>query len=211
MPQKVLVLGATGGTGREVVSQALAQGHDVTALVRDPGRLPVRSDRLRVIVGSVIDDGGPLAVAMQGRDVVISALGVGKSLKSSGLIARSAPAIIRAMESNGVRRLIFTSAYGVGATWTDVPTVPRILMRLLFRDLYTDKAAGEEHIRRSGLDWTLVYPVTLTDGPHTGRYRVGERLTLRGFPRVPRADVADFLLAQMDDHTYSRRGVLITS
>src|SRR5512134_2043000 len=126
MPRKVLVLGATGGTGREVVSRALAQGHDVTALVRDPERLPVRSDRLRVVVGSVIDDDGPLTVAMHGQDVVISALGVGKSLKSSGLIAHSAPAIVRAMERSGVRRLIFTSAYGVGATWTDVPTMPRI-------------------------------------------------------------------------------------
>ena len=209
--RKVLVLGATGGTGRQLVEQALQLGHDLTALVRRPERLTVGPERLRVLTGSVTDNDEGLAAAVRGQDVVISALGVGKSLKSSGLIARSVPGIMRAMESQGVRRLTLTSAYGVGATWQDVPLVPRILMRLLFRDLYADKAAGEEVLRRSGLDWTVVYPVTLTDGPRTDRYRVGERLALHGVPKVSRADVAAFLLTQMDDRAYLRKGVLISS
>jgi putative NADH-flavin reductase len=208
---RVLVLGATGGTGREVVSQALEQGHDVTALVRNPQRLAVTRDRLRMLTGSVTDDGQALAAAVPGQDVVISTLGVGNSLKSSGLIARSVPAIVRAMESQGVRRLIFTSAYGVGATRRDVPFLPRILMSLLFRDLYADKEAGEEDLRRGNLDWTLVYPVTLSNGPRTGRYRVGEHLALHGFPTISRADVADFILSQIEDRTYWRKGVLVSS
>jgi putative NADH-flavin reductase len=208
---RVLVLGATGGTGREVVSQALEQGHDVTALVRNPQRLAVTRDRLRMLTGSVTDDGHALAAAVPGQDVVISTLGVGNSLKSSGLIARSVPAIVRAMESQGVRRLIFTSAYGVGATRRDVPFLPRILMSLLFRDLYADKEAGEEDLRRGNLDWTLVYPVTLSNGPRTGRYRVGEHLALHGFPTISRADVADFILSQIEDRTYWRKGVLVSS
>jgi putative NADH-flavin reductase len=114
------------------------------------------------------------------------------------------------MESQGVRRLIFTSAYGVGATQADVPLVPRILMRLLLRDLYADKAAGEDDLRRSGLAWTLVYPTTLTKGPRTGKYRVGEHLTLHGVPKISRADVADFLLSQIEDGSYTGRGVLIS-
>lgn len=207
---KVLVLGATGGTGQQVVLQALQRGHDVTALVRNQERLTTRADRLRVLTGSVTDAGQALAAAIRGQDVVISTLGVGKSLRSSGLIAESAPAIVRAMDSERVRRVIFTSAYGVGVTRRDVPLLPRILMRLLLQDLYTDKEAGEAALRGSGLDWTLVYPVTLTDGPGTGRYRVGERLTFRGFPRVSRADVADFLVAQTADATYVRKGVLIS-
>jgi putative NADH-flavin reductase len=207
---KVLVLGATGGTGQQVVSQALRQGHDVTALVRSPERLTTTSDHLRVLTGGVTDDDRALAAAVRARDVVVSTLGVGKSLRSSGLIARSVPAIARAMESQGIRRLIFTSAYGVGATRRDVPLLPRILMRLLFRDLYADKQAGEDVLRRSGLDWTLVYPVTLTNGPRTGRYRVGERLTLQRFPTIARADVADFILTQIEDRTYLKRGVLIS-
>jgi len=211
MTRKVLVLGATGGTGRAVVSQALQQGHDVVAFVRNPQRLAVTHDRLRVLTGSVTDDGQALAAAVLGQDVVISTLGVGNSLKSSGLIARSVPAVVRAMESQGVRRLIFTSAYGVGATRGDVPLLPRILMSLLFRDLYADKEAGEGDLRRSNLDWTLVYPVTLTNGPKTGRYRVGEHLALHGVPRVSRADVADFLLTRVEDRAYLRKGVLISS
>lgn len=208
--KKVLVLGATGGTGQQVVLQALQQGYELTVLVRDPERLTTTADRLRVLAGSVTDDGQALAAAIRGQDVVISTLGVGKSLRSCGLISQSAPAIVRAMDRAGVRRVIFTSAYGVGATRRDVPLLPRILMRLLFQDLYTDKAAGEATLRGSGLDWTLVYPATLTNGPRTGRYRVGERLALRGFPRVSRADVADFLVTQIEDATYVQKGALIS-
>ena len=207
---KILVLGATGGTGQHVVSQALQQGHEVTVLARNPQRLTAQSDRLHVTTGSV-DDDQVLAGAVRGQDVVISALGEGNSLKSSGLIARSMPAIVRAMESHGVRRLIYTSAYGVGETRRDAPLVPRIMMRLLLRDLYRDKAEGEEILRRSRLDWTLVYPVTLTTGPGTGRHRAGERLALRGFPRISRADLADFILTQVADRTYVRKGVLVCS
>jgi putative NADH-flavin reductase len=209
--KKILVLGATGGTGRHTVLRALEQGHDVTALVRNPERITITADRLRVLTGSIPDDAQALAAVIERQDVVISALGVGNSLKSGGLIARSAPAVVRAMENAGVRRLIFTSAYGVGETRRDAPFIPRLLMRTLLRDLYADKAAGDEVVRRSGLDWTLVYPVTLTNAPGTGRYRAGERLELHGVPKIPRADVADFLLAQVDDRTWLRKGVLVSA
>jgi putative NADH-flavin reductase len=91
-----------------------------------------------------------------------------------------------------------------------VPILPRILMRLLFRDLYADKGTGEEELRRSGLDWTLVYPVTLTSGPRTGRYRAGEHLRLRGFPTIARADLAEFILTQVEARTYLGKGVLVS-
>jgi len=207
---KLLVLGATGGTGREVAAQALQAGHDIKVFVRDPTRLTITLDRQHVITGSVTENQDALRDAMRGRDGVISALGAGNSLTSNGLIARSLPAIVQAMTSASVRRLIFTSAYGVGETWRDVPLLPRLLMRTLLRDLYADKAAGEEILRKSGLDWTLVYPVTLTNGPRTGRWRAGERLDLHGVPRISRADVAAFLLAQATDATYVRQGVLVS-
>jgi putative NADH-flavin reductase len=193
------------------VSQALARGDQVTVFVRHPERLTERSERLRVVTGSVPEDAAALGSAMAGQDAVISALGVGNSFRSGGLISRSVPAIVQAMRQQGVRRLVFTSAYGVGETFRDVPIVPRIFIRLLLRDIYADKQAGEQALRRSELDWTIVHPTTLADGPRTGRYRVGERLALRGFPRISRADVADFLLAQTDDRTFLRKGVLISS
>jgi putative NADH-flavin reductase len=209
--RKILVLGATGGTGREIVSQAVEQGHEVTVLVRRPKQATGLPERLRVLGGNVTDDSESLAEAVHAQEVVISTLGVGKALRSGGLIARSVPLIVRAMDRQGIRRLVFMSAYGVGATWKDVPILPRILMGLLFRDLYTDKEIGEEALQRSDLDWTLVYPVTLTNGPRTGRYQVGERLRLRGFPTISRADVADFILTQVEDRSYLRKGVLISS
>jgi putative NADH-flavin reductase len=209
--KRVLVLGASGGTGRQVVSQALEQGYEVTAFVRRPGRMRTAHERLRIVAGDVTQATTALSSAVQGQDAVISALGVGLSLNSGDLIARSMPLVVHAMETQTVRRLIFTSAYGVGSTWIDVPILGRIMLRLLLRNLYADKEAGEEILRRSRLDWTLVYPVTLTNGPRTGRYRAGERLNLRGLPRVSRADVASFLLAQIEDPTYVRKGVLISS
>jgi putative NADH-flavin reductase len=209
--RKILVLGATGGTGQAIVSQALAHGHQITALVRRPERATDLPRGLRVLRGNITDATEVLAEAVRGQDVVISALGVGKALRSGGLIARAVPLIVRAMETLGARRLIVISAYGVGATWRDVPILPRVLMGLLFRDLYSDKEIGEQALRRSALDWTVVYPVTLTNGPGTGRYRVGERLQLRGFPTISRADLADFILSQVEDRRYLRKGVLISS
>ena len=209
--QNVLVLGASGGTGRQVVSQALRRGDQVTAFVRDPARLPMTHERLRTVTGSVTSDDSALASAMQGQDAVICALGAGKSFKSGNVIADSVTHIVRAMNTTGVRRLIMMSAFGVGHTDSDVPLIPRTFGRLLLKDIYQDKAAGEEQIHRSGLEWTVVYPTALFDGPETGRVRAGEHLALSGFPRISRADVAAFLLGQVGDVQYLRKGVLISS
>jgi putative NADH-flavin reductase len=208
--RKILVLGASGGTGQQLVTQALAAGHEVTAFVRDPNRLRISHDRLRVLVGDTTSDFETLSEAVRGRDIVISSLGAGKSLKSGGLITRSVPLIVRAMESQSVRRLIFISAYGVGVTVRDVPLVPRILIRVLLSDLYADKKAGEDELLRSGVDWTILYPTTLIDGPQTGHYRVDERLALRGLPRVSRADVADFIVNHLEESRDVKRQLLIS-
>lgn len=208
--KKVLILGATGGTGKHLLAEALARGYDVTVLARSPERLPPGAERTRVITGDALDDAA-LADAVRGQDAVVSALGVGSSLKSRSLIARSVPAILRAMATAGVRRLVFTSAYGVGDTFRFVPLLPSILMRLVFRNLYADKALGDDEIRRSDLDWTLVYPTTLTNGPKTGKYRVGERLQLRGLPTISRADVADFLANQIEDRVNVKKMILISN
>lgn len=210
-PTRVLVLGATGETGRHVVAQAVEQGYEVTVLVRNPDRLTGQRERLRVMTGDVSSDGPELTQAIRGQHAVISALGVGQSLKPRGLISRSVPRILQAMDSEGVRRLIFTSAFGVGETWRDTPFFPRLMIRFLLRDIYVDKEAGEEAIRRSGLDWTLVHPTRLTDRPRAGQHRVGERLDLRGMPAIARADLADFLVTQVADTSYLRRGVLVSS
>jgi putative NADH-flavin reductase len=207
--RRILVLGATGGTGRQIVEQAVANGLEVTALVRSPDRLPAARGSVRVVVGDVCTDSPVVRGACAGQDAVVSALGVGQSFKSGGLIARAAPSIVAAMRGHGIRRLVFTSAFGVGPTWRDTPLVPRLFAATLLRGIYADKAAGERTIQDSGLDWTIVYPVGLTNGPRTGSVRVGERLRLTGFPRISRADLAAVLLQQVDDPTFVRKGILV--
>ena len=207
--RRILILGATGGTGRELVEQALAAGHEVTAFVRDPSKLP--PGRVRPVAGDIVRDSTKLDDAMRGQDAVVSALGVGQSFKPAGLIAQAAPQIVGAMQRAGVRRLIFTSAFGIGPTWPDTPLLPRLFMRTLLRQVYADKTAGEAVIVQSPLDWTIVYPAGLTNGPRTGRARVAEHLPLRGFPTVSRSDVAAVVLRLIEDGATIRKSLLVAS
>ena len=207
----IFLFGATGGTGRQVLSHGIARGHALTALVRDRARLGADVGPARVLAGDVLDDSVDLASAMRGHDAVVSTLGVGNSFQSNGLIRRAAPKIVRAMESAGLRRFVMLSAYGVGPSMRDVPLLPRLFMSLLLRDVYADKNAGEETIRPSSLDWTIVHAVTLTDGPRTGNSLAAERMKLSGFPRISRADVAEFLLSAVENRSFLRQDVLLSS
>ena len=204
----VLILGATRGVGRQLLAQALDAGHSVTAFARSAATIPAQP-RLTLVPGSVAHDAARLTETMRGQDVIVSALGQGMSLKSDGLIERSVPPILAAMRVSGVRRLIFTSAIGVGDTIREAPLFSRLLIRFLLKDIYADKIAGEQHILHSDVDWTLVQPAQLTDGPLTGTYRAGEHLTLRGMPKISRADTAHFIVSQLDDSAYVRKVVLL--
>jgi putative NADH-flavin reductase len=195
---KLLVLGATGKTGRHVVTQALGAGHDVTILVRDQSRADVRHERLRVMDGDVKNNAA-LGEAMRGQDAVISALGRGLSFNSQHLIAQSVPGILVTMRAQGIKRLMFTSAMGVGENFRDAPVIPKLFFLTLLRGVYADKAVGEQMIRNSSLDWTILQPVQLNDGPLTKTYRVGERLPLSAMPQISRADTAHFILDRLND------------
>lgn len=205
--RKLTIFGATGGTGQQLVRQALDLGHQVTALVRNPARLPIQHERLRVTVGTIAENSAPLEQSLKGQDVAISALGRGQFLKSDHLIQRSVPAILAAMATVGMSRLAFVSAIGVGDAYSDAPFQARIMIKVLLRDIYADKAIGEDLIRKSGLEWTIVQPARLTDGPLTRRYQAGEHLKQRGMPSISRADLAHFLLNQVDDRSYVRKTV----
>ena len=199
----ILVFGATGPTGQQLVKQALTRGHKVTAFARRPEAL--LDQRLRVVAGDVLRDDAKIDEAMHGQDAVVSALGRRPSFSSDHLISRGMKAIAAAMERAGVRRIVLMSAFGVGESARDAPLVPRIMYCVLLRDIFADKLAAEEQLRSTGLDWTIVYPVLLTDGPLTGRYRVGERLELRGLPKISRADVAHFMLGEIEKPAWVRR------
>ena len=207
---KILILGATGATGQQLVTQALEKGHKVTVLVRTPAKLKLSHENLTVIEGNVLDE-TILRRALTGKEAVLSALGVGNSLKSSGLIAKAVGTLIPAMQATDVTRVIFLSAFGVGATFVQSSSLQKVLYRFLLRNIYEDKAKGDAQLRHSTLDWTLVYPVILTNGPRTGNYKVGEQLPMKGLPKVSRADVADFMLQQLIHPTFIRKEPLIMS
>ena len=208
---KLVVFGASGGTGREIVGQALEQGHEVTAFVRDPKKLAIKDSKLHVIEGDVLKDQSAIAKAIMGKDAIICALGRANSLKSAGLIAGSLAAIVPAAKRHDVRRLILISAFGVGDSSRNAPLVPRLSYWLLLADIYRDKKAGEDIVKASGLDWTIIHPVMLTTGPKTDAYRSGELLDLRGIPKISRADVAHFALAQLTDNSFLRKTAAIST
>lgn len=146
---------------------------------------------------------------MRGQDAVISALGRGLSFKSEHLMGRSVPVILSSMKTAGVRRLLFTSAWGVGDTKQDAPLLPKIFNTLL-RGIYADKLAGDELIRKSDLDWTIVLPTKLHDGPLTRRYRSGERLPIKGMASISRADTAHFILDCISNPGSIRKSLVVS-
>jgi len=207
---KILVFGATGPTGQQIVKQALARGHAVTAFVRRPEGLAITDGNLRIVPGEVTQDPPRVAEAMRGQDLVISALGRRSSFRSDRLISRSMGVIVPAMAQAGVRRMILMSSFGVGESLRDAPLIPGIMFRVLLSDIFADKKSAEDQLRGSGLDWTIVHPVLLTNGPLTGRYRAAERLELRGMPKISRADVAHFILAEAENPAYPHKVAVIS-
>jgi putative NADH-flavin reductase len=204
----LLVIGATRGTGRQVMQQALAAGYAVTALARDPARIDVSHDvpdqRLSVVRGDVLDP-ATLAPAMAGQDAVISSIGV-TSRGPTTLYSDGMRHIIQAMHATGVKRLVAVSAWPLSSD--DGDTLPsrlllKPLMWALLRPVYADMAAMEDEIRQSGLDWTIVRPPRLTDKPPTGRYRTALNRGVRGGYTISRADLAAAILTLLDDPTTS--------
>jgi putative NADH-flavin reductase len=206
---KLAVFGATGPTGKEVVAQALERGYEVTAFARRPDAVAAR-ERLRVVPGDAVRDALAVAQAVRGQDAVVSALGVRGGFFPRDLMQRSLANIVPAMESAGVRRFVLMSALGVGASRKDAPVLARLMYHTLLACIFADKRIAEESLKRSALEWTIVYPVLLTNAPRSVRYRAAERLELRGLPSISRADVADFMLRELVERRFVRRTAVLS-
>jgi putative NADH-flavin reductase len=202
---RLAIFGATGRTGRVIVEHALRLGHEVTALTRDPARIGSRP-RLRVVGGDVRD---PAAVAetLQGSDAIVSALG--RRRRGPDVCTEGVRAVLSHAAEHGPRRLIVLSNYGVADSRHHTAYVA--VSWLLERAVLRDKEQTEALLRSSGSDWTIVRAPVLTNGPRTGDYRTGTDLRLSFTAKVSRADVAEFMLAELRDNTYLRRAVAITS
>lgn len=209
MSTRIMVLGATGGTGREVVRQALDAGHRVTAFVRRPEALDLSHPNLSVAVGDATDP-GQVAAALAGHDGVVCALGA-PARNRQGVRARGTAATVEAMRATGVVRLVVVSTFGASESRAALPAWLRYLfVPLVLGPAFADHDAQERVVRESGLAWTLVRPVTLTDQPATGAVLRDEAVQ-RSSWKIPRADVASFVLDQIEGPGDLRQAVGIAA
>lgn len=205
---RLAVFGPTGGTGRQVITQALDRGYEVTALARSPERLP-RLPGLRVVAGDVLDP-HDVDQVVAGSDAVVSALGIGYSRAATTVYSAGTGTILGAMRRSGVRRVLVVSTSSLWAPprrYVAEWLFTRLVLHPLLRRPYADIVRMERLLRESTADWTVVRPARLTNGRHTGRYRTALDGRLRGCWSISRADVAHCLLAHVDD-ARSHRAVL---
>ncbi|MCE7998239.1 MAG: SDR family oxidoreductase [Rhodobiaceae bacterium] len=192
---KIIIFGATGSLGRHLVEQALAQGEEVTAFLRDASTLDRHHQNLHLVEGNVLD---PVAVdaAVKGHDAALIALGAGRK---GGVRAQGTKHIIDAMERHNVRRLVCQTTLGAGDSHTHLNFFwKHIMFGWLLKQAMADHEEQETYIRQSNLDWITVRPAAFTDGPTTGDYRLGFPQTETSLAlKISRADVASVMLQQM--------------
>lgn len=214
---KVIVFGSTGGTGLATCRALAAAGHQVTAFARDPAKLPTipsvtprRGDVMKA---------ADVAAAVPGHDLVIVSLGNSQNPFALMVGARrTTPAnvcdigtghIIAAMQAGGPRRLLVVSAFGIGDTRDRLPFAFKLFYRTVLREHMADKEKQEALVKASGLDWTLVQPVGLTDGPATGTWLADTQGTIRR-QQISRADVAAFFVSVLGDERYAGATVALS-
>ena len=207
---KILVIGASRGVGLELVKQSLARGHDVTALLRDMGKLGLSHPCLVKRRGDALN-AGDVREALAGQDAVCSCVGMGFTTKPVHLFSRGAANILAALrEAPGAK---FVSVTGIGAGDSRGHggfLYDRIFQPLLLKTIYEDKDRQEALIKASDADWLIVRPALLTNGPKTGKYRALTDLSGATAGRISRADVADFVLNQLEGFTFFRQTPLLT-
>lgn len=198
---QLVIFGATGTVGRQVVQQALEQGHAVTAFTRNPAKLDIQHPQLSFAEGDVMD-ASVVEQAIQGQDAVVCVLGSGKKLTGT-IRSEGTQKIIQAMEKVGVRRLICQSTLGTGDSWSNLDFYWKYIMfGFILRQVFADHERQEALVKGSNLDWTIVRPSAFINGPRTGRYRHSFPSTDRDITlQISRADVADFILKQLSDQS----------
>ncbi len=197
-PTRILIVGATGGTGRQLVAEALARGYSVTALVRDPSRLRVEHPQLTVVRGDALDEAA-VGAAMRGHEAVLSALGHKRYFHPTRILSEGTRNILRAMEAHSVRRFVCETSLGVGDSGGRLGLYYTFfVIPVILPFYYWDKTRQERLIGESTLDWVIVRPGVLTNGARRGRFRHGPRVgSFLWTVRISRADVADFMLDQL--------------
>ena len=205
---RVLIIGATGGTGRQLLVQALEHGLLVTALVRDPSKLSLEHPRLTVLRGDVLDYSA-VENAVRSQDAVISALGHKRFFGPTRILSEGSRNLLRAMEAHGVRRFVCETSLGIGDSvgrmglYYSFFVIPVVLPFYFW-----DKTRQEQSIAASQVEWVIVRPAALTNADGRGVYRHGSNIgSFFWTARIARADVAHFMLKQLTDDSYLGRAV----
>lgn len=204
--KKIIVLGATGGTGKLVVTMALQKGMKVTAIVRNPAVLNIENPNLKIVKGDVLV---PLTFRseLEGQDAVISCLGISR-IQETTLYSSGIRNILQAMQQFNVRRIMCISS---GAL--DIPPGSSFIMKFLlknvlqriYKPVYSDMRLMENSLKASDLNWTVVRAPKLADGKYTGRYGDITGQGLKGIPKISRADLAAYLIGHVDDSSVSQK------
>jgi putative NADH-flavin reductase len=206
----LLILGGSHGIGLELAKQALEAGHHVTVLARHPDKMQLHHPHLRVLQGdsSSAED---VEHAMAGQDVTVSTIGIGPSRKPVSVFSQTARNMVLAARKTGRKRLLSVTGIGTGESRGHGGFLYDMLAKpLLLRQVYRDKDREEAILKDSGLDWTIIRPGFLTNGPKTGKYRVITDLEGVKSRKISRSDVADFILRQAESSDYLRKAPLVT-
>ncbi|MBP1179795.1 NAD(P)-dependent oxidoreductase [Methylobacterium sp. PvR107] len=206
----VLVIGATNGIGLETVKAALAAGHRVRAFARSASAMTLSDAGLERFPGDALN-AVDVASALEGVNVVVQALGVPMKdlLGPVNLFSNATGVLVPAMEKAGVRRLIAVTGFGTGDSRQAIGFLQRVPFRLVFGRAYDDKDVQEMRIRKSGLDWTFVRPGVLTTGSASGRYKVLSDPSSWCNGLISRADVAHFIVEEIERPSYLRKAVVL--
>jgi len=194
---KLVVFGATGGNGKYIVEQALAAGHDVTAVARQPAKITIQHKRLRVVQGDVMQ-AASIKPALEGQDAVISTLGAPDRAPTT-VYSQGIANIMQAMQAHHIRRLLCISASGLDPANLFQKVIAKRLLWTFLKESYTDLVRMETLVKASSLDWTIVRPPRLTNGPRTGQYQIMLNKQLSHGSVLSRADVADYIVTHLGD------------
>ena len=210
---RVLIIGASKGIGFETTRQALEAGHRVRAFLRSAAAGGLSNPNLEKVRGNALES-RDIEAALDGMDVVIQALGVsslGDLFRPVSLFSDATRLLVSAMEGKAVKRLISVTGCGAGDSRASIGCLQRLPFHMVFGRAYADKSVQEQLIKDSSLDWTIARPGVLTNGLRSGRYRILDEPAAWRNGIISRADVADFLVRQIEDRAYLRKAPVLVN